>query len=89
MEAFMTVQWISFFEKQPEHGQGIWYYGECIGVWAGKYIYDPNDPVSHHLMICDESPGVVDRMDAPYWQPRFGQTKPEKPSQPYPKDYPS
>jgi len=31
---------------------------------------------------------MVDRMDAPWWMPYEGQPKPEKPSEPYPKDYP-
>jgi hypothetical protein len=26
MEVIMS--WISFFDRQPENGQGIWYYGE-------------------------------------------------------------
>jgi len=83
------MEWISFFERQPEHGQGIWYYGECIGVWAGEYHYDPDDPVSPHLMFCHESTGVVDRMDAPWWMPDDGKMlRPQKPSEKYPKDYP-
>jgi hypothetical protein len=31
---------------------------------------------------------MVDRMDAPWWMPNEGQTKPPKPNQPYPDDYP-
>jgi hypothetical protein len=71
------MEWISFFDRQPEDGQKIWYYGKYIGVWVGIYHYSPNDPVS--------PPGVVDRMDAPYWQPY----RPAKPEKDYPKDYPS
>lgn len=83
------MNWISFFEKQPENGQGIWYYGEMIGVWCGEYVYSPNDPVSPHVMLCHESPGVVDRMDAPWWMPDDGKMpRPEKPSKPYPDNYP-
>ena len=44
------MEWNSFFEKQPEDGQDIWYYGPMIGVWSGKYNYSPNDPVSPHIM---------------------------------------
>jgi hypothetical protein len=83
------MEWISFFEKQPEQGQGIWYYGEHIGVWAGEYSYSENDPFSPHLIFCHESPGVVDRMDAPYWQSYEGQPRPLPPSKPYPDNYPS
>lgn len=99
------MEWISFFEKQPKHGQQIFYYGECVGVWAGHYEYSPDDPASPHIMICGERDeqvdGVlakyglknlvmkVDRMDAPWWMPHEeGMWRPEKPSQPYPKDYP-
>lgn len=83
-------QWISFFERQPENGQGIWYYGQHIGVWSGEYRYSPEDPVSHHLMLCHESYGFVDRMDAPWWMVDDGvMSRPEKPSRPVPPDYPS
>ena len=81
--------WISFFDRQPEDGQGIWYYGEHIGVWAGEYAYCPADPVSPHLILCHEALGVVDRMDAPWWtQYQDGMDKPEKPDTDYPADYP-
>lgn len=80
------MEWISFFERQPENGQSIWYYGKYIGVWAGRYEYHPNDPISHHLMISEG--GIVDRMDAPWWMPNDGViSRPNKPDQPYPKDY--
>jgi hypothetical protein len=83
-------QWISFFERQPENGQGIWYYGQHIGVWSGEYVYSPNDPVSPHIMLCHESIGIVDRMDAPWWMLDDGKMdRPEKPSRPVPPDYPS
>ena len=83
------MEWISFFEKQPYEGQQIFYYGEPIGVWAGRYNYSPNDPVSPHIIHCSETFGVVDRMDAPWWMPYEGQPKPERPESDYPKDYPS
>ena len=84
------MEWISFFEKQPYEGQQIFYYGEPIGVWAGRYNYSPNDPVSPHLIHCSEAFGVVDRMDAPWWMPRHeGMSKPQKPATDYPKDYPN
>jgi hypothetical protein len=82
------MEWISFFDRKPTDGQTIYYYGECIGVWRGKYHYSPNDPVSHHIIVCDESPGVVDRMDAPWWQSYEGQPKPSSPDKPFPDDYP-
>lgn len=83
------MDWISFFEKQPEHGQKIYYYGQYIGVWLGHYEYHIDDSFSPHIIICDECPGVVDRMDAPWWMPYYGQPKPEKPKSYYPIDYPS
>ena len=84
------MEWISFFERQPYDGQQIFYYGDYIGVWAGRYQYAPNDPVSHHIIHCSESWGVVDRMDAPWWMERHeGMNKPQKPESDYPKDYPS
>ena len=83
------MEWISFFEKQPEDGQDIWYYGPMIGVWSGKYNYSPDDPVSPHIMYCSESFGVVDRMDAPWWMVDDGvMVRPQRPSQQYPADYP-
>jgi hypothetical protein len=81
----MVVNWISFFDRQPEDGQKIWYYGKYIGVWVGIYHYSPNDPVSPHIIVCDEAPGVVDRMDAPWWM----SYRPNKPATDYPEDYPS
>ncbi len=84
------MEWISFFEKQPEQGQGIWYYGKHIGVWAGEYCYSANDPFNPHLILCHESFGIVDRTDVPWWMPRHeGMSKPQKPETNYPKDYPS
>ena len=82
------MEWISFFDRQPRDGQAIWYYGECIGVWKGHYSYSPDDPVSPHLIFCGQHPGVVDRMDAPWWMPYEGQSKPLMPSTEYPDDYP-
>jgi|GEM_PF-6037746 len=101
------MEWISFFgHRRPINGQKIYYYGESIGVWQGRYKIDRNDPVSEHIIICEEKKDqetndvlaayglnnltfVVDRMDAPWWMPYEGQPKPEKPNEPYPKDYPA
>lgn len=83
------MEWISFFgPRKPINGQIIYYYGEMIGVWRGKYVYSPDDLVSPHVILCEESPGNCDRMDAPWWMPYENQPKPEKPIQPYPEDYP-
>lgn len=84
----MASAWISFFSSQPEPGQEIYYYGPPIGVWRGRYTFAPDDPVSPHLIHCCESPGVVDRTDAPWWQPCVGQEKPKAPAMEYPADYP-
>ena len=90
MKSQKQIEWKSFFTELPKHGQSIFYYGECIGVWAGRYEYHPDDPVSPHLMFCGETYGVVDRMDAPWWMPcEEHMWKPEKPEQAYPEDYPS
>jgi hypothetical protein len=94
-----------FGYRRPINGQKIFYYGEHIGVWRGTYSYDPNDPVSPHRMICSEKSEetdevlaqyglsnmtmIVDRMDCPWWMADDGQEKPLRPSEPYPKDYPS
>ena len=84
------MEWISFHgPRRPINGQSIYYYGHNIGVWRGKYNLDWNDPVSPHRMVCSETLGVVDRMDAPWWMPDDGQERPEKPSRPVPPDYPS
>lgn len=82
------MTWISFFSQQPDVGQDIYYYGPPIGVWRGVYAYSPDDPVSPHIIHCAERPGVVDRMDAPWWQPFDGQPKPDAPTMEYPSDYP-
>jgi len=83
------MEWLSYFgHRRPINGQKIFYFGEMIGVWRGTYSLDWNDPVSPHRMICSESPGMVDRMDAPWWMPDEGQPKPERPAKDYPKDYP-
>lgn len=83
------MEWISFFEKRPKHGQKIFYYGEPIGVWYGEYRYVPEDLCCPHLILSLECAWVVDRMDAPWWMPDEGQTKPPKPEQDYPPDYPA
>ncbi len=84
------MEWISFFgPRRPINGQKVYYFGPCIGVWQGRYEIHRSDPVSEHILICEESPGVVDRMDAPWWMPYEGQPKPDRPVTDYPKDYPS
>lgn len=100
------TEWISFFGPQlPENGQKIFYYGGPIGVWRGRYSYDPRDTVRPHRMVCGErSPELdtvlaeygldglemtVDRMDAPWWMPDSGQDKPDAPAAEYPPDYPA
>lgn len=83
------MNWISFFSELPKHGQKIWYYGEYIGVWRGHYIYEPNDPVSPHLVFPIDTFGLADRMDCPWWMPyEDGMQKPDKPSQARPENYP-
>jgi len=84
------MEWLSFFGyRRPINGQKIIYYGEPIGVWRGRYKIDRSDPYCEHLIFCEESPGLVDRMDAPWWMPDEGQPKPQPPKDPYPKDYPN
>lgn len=70
--------WISAMETLPQHGQEVWYYGEYLGVWRGHYEFHADALASPHLFICGESPGVCDRMDAPWWMPASG----ERPSPP-------
>ena len=89
------MEWISFFDRQPEDGQPIYYYGKYIGVWFGQYKYSPDDPVSPHIIHCKESLGVVDRMDTPWWMPYNPEmTRPHRPvnadgsARDYPDDYP-
>lgn len=84
------MEWISFFgSRRPINGQKVYYFGESIGVWKGRYEIHYDDLVSPHLLFCEESPGVVDRMDAPFWQPYEGQPRPSPPDKPYPEDYPT
>ena len=61
--------WIDAMTKLPQHGQKVWYYGPQIGVWRGRYEYHADAMASPHLFLCEESPGVCDRMDAPCWMP--------------------
>ena len=83
------MEWISFFgPRRPVNGQKVYYFGPHIGVWQGRYEIHRDDPVSEHIIICEESPGIVDRMDAPYWMPYEGQPKPKRPTADYPDDYP-
>jgi hypothetical protein len=95
------MEWISFFEKQPEQGQSIWYYGEALGVWRGTYEFEPNDPFCPYQMVCRERTKetdeilskygldtiemTADRMDAPWWMPDDGVMS--RPIKPA-KDYP-
>lgn len=85
--------WISFFpgkdyHRMPRDGQKVIYYGEPIGVWRGTYKRDRNDTFCEHILICGESWGVVDYMDAPWWMPDEGQEKPQPPERDYPDGYP-
>lgn len=49
------MDWISFHgPRRPINGQKIFYYGEAIGVWRGRYKLDRNDPYCQHLIICEE-----------------------------------
>lgn len=58
-----NMQWISFFgPRRPRNGQKIYYYGENIGVWKGRYKIDYNDPVSHHLILCEEENSLPDEL---------------------------
>ena len=84
-------QWISFFEKQPEDGQGIWYYGHNIEVGCGEYCSSPGDPAELQVIIKHESLGFIDRLTAPWWMVDDGvMDRPtKKPSRPVPPDYPS
>jgi hypothetical protein len=83
------MEWISFFgPRRPINGQKVYYFGEYIGVWQGRYEIHRDDPVSEHILICEETPGIVDRMDAPWWMPYEGQPKPQRPAKDYPDDYP-
>ena len=83
------MEWISFFgPRRPINGQKVYYFGPDIGVWRGRYEIHWDDVVSPHILICEESPGIVDRMDAPWWMPYEGQSKPVRPTTDYPKDYP-
>mgnify|MGYP003347272676 FL=1 len=84
------MEWISFFgPRRPINGQKVYYFGPHIGAWKGRYEIHLDDLVSPHLLFCEESAGVVDRMDAPWWMPyEEGMTKPEKPARIIPEDYP-
>jgi hypothetical protein len=102
---YSKLAWISFFgPRRPINGQKIYYYGKHIGVWQGRYEIHHDDPVSAHIIICEERSEetdevlseyglkgitmMVDRMDAPWWMPYEGQAKPAKPDQDYPPEYP-
>jgi len=65
--------WISAMDRLPQHGQKVWYYGPHLGVWRGRYEYHAEAMASPHLFLCEESPGVCDRMDAPWWMPVTGE----------------
>ena len=72
------MSWVNAMESLPHHGQEVWYYGDCLGVWRGRYEFHPDALVSPHLFLCGESPGVCDRMDAPWWMP-LSDDRPEPP----------
>jgi hypothetical protein len=60
-----NMQWISFFgPRKPVNGQKIYYYGEGIGVWKGRYKIDFNDPVSPHLILCEEENGLPNEVQS-------------------------
>lgn len=100
------MNWNSFFTCLPTHEQKIYYFGESIkGVFKGRYVFSPDDPVSPHVIICEEEMDpetkavlaeygldkmtmTVDRMDAPWWMPYEGQSKPDRPEKDYPDNYP-
>lgn len=82
--------WIECRERLPINGQQVWYYGPAIGVWRGHYEIDKTQEgqelfrqygVPPHLFVCGEqSWGVVDSDDAPWWMPyEDGAERPEKP----------
>ena len=73
----------------PIDGQKVIYYGEPIGVWRGTYKRNRGYDYCEHLLICGESAGIVDRMDAPWWMPDEGQEKPQRPEKDYPDGYPA
>jgi hypothetical protein len=76
------VIWIECRERMPINGQEVWYWGPCIGVWRGHYRIERRDAFCPHLFICGESPGVVDRMDAPFWMPyETGAARPSPPTE--------
>ena len=84
------MEWISFFgPRRPIDGQTIYYYGHHFGVRRGTYHSNSNESYwSRHMIHSLECAGYCDRMDAPWWMPDEGQTKPEKPARIIPEDYP-
>jgi len=78
--------WIKCYERMPINGQEVWYWGEPIGVWRGRYEIDKSrdrdQRFSPHLFVCGESWGVVDRDDAPFWMPyEAGASRPLPPTE--------
>lgn len=77
----MGTGWINAMHTLPANGQRVWYYGVHLGVWRGRYEFHPDALSSPHLFICEESPGVCDRMDAPWWMlAADGDTRPLPPA---------
>lgn len=74
--------WVNAMESLPQQGQEVWYYGPYLGVWRGRYEFHADALASPHLFICGESPGVCDRMDAPWWMPLDDSWPPERPAPP-------
>lgn len=72
------MEWNNSHKNPPEQGQKVYYFGENIGIGIGYYSYDEDQ----HIMMKDgtrvdlcphlfrnESWGLVDACDAPFWYP--------------------
>ena len=81
--------WIRSRDRMPVNHQRVWYYGELLGVWRGRFVIDKSERgleltrkygVPNTTFHCEESPGVCDTDDAPYWMPyEEGSEKPQPP----------
>lgn len=82
--------WVRCRERMPINGQEVWYFGEMLGVWRGRFVIDKSAwayrmieewGVPNTTFVCGESPGVCDTDDAPYWMPyEAGADRPTPPS---------
>lgn len=64
--------WISSHKHPPKEGQKVYYFGYDIGIWTGTYSYRPQVVVGVSLcphLFFNETGGVVDACDAPWWKP--------------------